>query len=42
MEQNNKKKFLVLKIPALESRTANSHNPNQDIFIGSQCVTKHH
>ena len=42
MEQNNKKKFLVLKITALESRMANSHNPKQDIFIGSQCVTKHH
>ena len=42
MEQNNQKKFLVLKITAFESRTANSHNPKDDIFIGSQCVTKNH
>ena len=41
MEQNNQKKFLVLKITTFESRAANSHNPKQDIFISSQCVTKH-
>ena len=30
MEQMNEKKFLVLKIIAFESRTKNSHNPEQD------------
>ena len=30
MEQNNKKKFLVLEILAFESRTTNSHNPEID------------
>ena len=29
MEQQNQKKFLVLKIIAFESETANSHNPEQ-------------
>ena len=31
IEQKNKKKLLVLKIIAFESRTRNSHNPGQDI-----------
>ena len=31
MEQQNQKKFLVLKIIPFESRTTNSHNPEQDI-----------
>ena len=31
IEQKNKKKLLVLKIIAFESRTRNSHNPEQDI-----------
>ena len=30
MEQKNWKKFLVLKIIACESRTINSHNPEDD------------
>ena len=30
MEQNNQKKFLVLKIIAFESRTTNSRNPKED------------
>ena len=30
MEQKNGKKFLVLKIIACESRTINSHNPEDD------------
>ena len=30
MEQNNSKKFLVLKIIAFELGTTNSHNPEQD------------
>ena len=31
MEQNNQKKFFVLKIIAFESETTNSNNPEQDI-----------
>ena len=30
IEQKHQKKFLVLKIIAFESETANSHNPEQD------------
>ena len=30
IEQKHQKKFLVLKIIAFESETANSHNPKQD------------
>ena len=30
MEQQNKKKFLVLKIISFESGTTNSHNPEHD------------
>ena len=31
VEQQNQKKFLVLKIIPFESRTTNSHKPEQDI-----------
>ena len=31
MEQRNPKRFLFLKISTFESRTKNSHNPEQDI-----------
>ena len=31
MEQNNQKKFFVLKIIAFESETTNSNNPEQNI-----------
>ena len=41
MEEKNQKIFLVLKITGFEAGTTNSHNPEQDIFIGSQCITKH-
>ena len=33
VEQKNQKQFLVLKIIAFESGTANSHNPEHDIFL---------
>ena len=42
MEQKNQKQFLVLKIIAFESETANSHNPGQDIcHWQSMCYEAH-
>ena len=42
IEQKNQKKLLVLKIIAFEWRTANSHNPDQDIcHWQSMCYETH-
>ena len=42
MEQNYEKKHLVLKIVAIESRTTNSHNPEQDTcYCQSTCYKRH-
>ena len=42
VEQKNQKQLLVLKIIAFESGIANSHNPEQDIFLWqSMCYETH-
>ena len=41
MEEQNLEKYLVLKRSAFESGTRKSQNPEQEIVIGKQCVTKH-
>ena len=41
MEEKNAEKFLILRTIVFKSGRQNSQNPEQDIFIGSQCVMNH-
>ena len=41
MERKNHKEFLILKILAFESAASNCQNPEGDMCLGSQYVTKH-